>query len=133
MFLIQLDIRSHLISKLADVCRSYNGNDLVSVTERMCQLEDLGFIRDRTERTAYHTHAAGNTFVIQDLCTALLVASDGFYSACLLAGTGVVGNCAFGAGLHTWMGYTASAHVTDNIPVRRAGGTGRREERQEEK
>ena len=145
----------YVFSELTDISRSHNGNDLISFTQRVGKLENLRFVRNGSKRTAYHTHTAGNTFVIQDFCTSLFVASDGLYAAGLFAWTDIVrdgiirtygftfsafdtfilintgfaidhGNGALGTGLHTWVSHTASAHVADNIFVGRAGRTGRR-------
>ena len=148
--------RGHIITKLADISRCNDRNDLIAVTKRMRKLEDLRFIRDRTERTAYHTHTTGNTLVIQDARTPLLITSDRLDTTCLLARAHVVGDRIIRTGcftfsafytfflidkrlsvlhrdralrtdLHTWMGNTSAAHVADNVFVRRTGCTCRRD------
>jgi len=58
----------------------------------MCQLENLGFIRDGTEWAADHTHAAGHTFILVDGSASLFIAFDGFYTAGAFAGTFFMGD-----------------------------------------
>ena len=106
----------------------------------MCQLENLGFIRDGTKWAADHTHTAGYTFILVDGSASLLIAFDRFYTAGTFAGAFFMGNGiirtdrfassavnafvlinkrfsinhgdgSFGTGLNAWMGNTAAAHI----------------------
>ena len=142
--------RSHIITELADISRSDDGNDFFTTTKCMSQLENLRFIRNRTEWTAYHTHTTGNAFVLQDTCTSLLITSDCLDTTGLFTWTDIVrdsiiraggfafatldtfvlinirfsifhGNRTLWTGLHTWMSDTAAAHIADNIFVWRTG------------
>ena len=85
--------------------RAAEYSKLIAVTKRMRKLEDLRFIRDRTERTAYHTHTTGNTLVIQDVRTPLLITSDRLDTTCLLARAHVVGDCIIRTGCFTFSAF----------------------------
>ena len=44
-------------------------------------LENLPFINNSAKRTIYQTHPTGNTFVIVDFCSSILVRTDGINAA----------------------------------------------------
>ena len=119
------------------------------------QLEDLGFVGDRTERAVYHTLSAGNAQVVVDDRPALLVILDRTHAAGsrtwpYLMGYGIIrtyrltltafdtllridhrpavlhGNRPAGTDLAAGMRHTAHTVIRHIITVLRAGITGRR-------
>ena len=138
-----------LFSELSHVRRCDLHHNFVAPFQSAYQLKDLRFVRDRTERTTDHAHAAGHAFVVVDLCAAQIVALDGFHAARFRARARVVGdgvvradglappaldtlglidersavydrNGALGAHFRTGMRHAAAAVIRDLVKVGRA-------------
>ena len=141
-------------TKLSHKGRSNFCDNFCSFFQCVRQLENLRFIRNSAERTVYHAHTAGNTFLIVDHSTSLTVTFNGvdaagFRAGAFLVGNSVVGtdsftlsaadtfflidhrasvddgNGALGANLRAGVSNAAPAHITDFVFIRFTGIAGR--------
>ena len=63
----------HLGAELSHKGRSHSGVYPLSCLDGADHLEDLGLVRNGSKGTIHQAHAAGNAFVIVDICFSVLV------------------------------------------------------------
>ena len=86
-------IRCYLRSKLTNKGRCHLRNNLPSGLHRTDQLKDLGFVRDCTKRTAYHTLTAGYTQIRINHSPSLIITLNCIHAAVVKARSYLMGNC----------------------------------------
>ena len=84
--------KTDIVTKLSDNRRSQFGNNR-SLLHCLNQLENLGFICNRSKWTCSHTLSAFYAFLVINPDTSALIAGNGFHTTCSCTWTNLLCNC----------------------------------------
>ena len=82
---------------------------MVTLENRLDNLEDLTLIHNGAERTGYEALAAGHTLILIDHSSAMLIGNDGIHTAGYLTRPLHMDNGMVGAGFFAFSAFNASA------------------------